>query len=202
MRRLVWMTLLALACAAGPAAAQPPALPDARPLWHAPKQDPLTPMRLRGSVGHSTARLEARARWVSEVQILGMLTYRDGWEGGLAPVDLAVGWGPMADRAALDAIAFTQNDRFYYWKILANGPWNARDVSLHSANIHIIPANPSVLAQVRALRPGDRVVLEGLLVDAEKPDGLWWRTSLVRADTGPGACEILLLTGLHRPMGP
>jgi hypothetical protein len=159
-------------------------------------------IRLRGSVGSSEARLQARAKWSAEVQILGMLTYRDGWDGGLAPVDLAIGWGPMANRDALDAISFTQNERFYYWKIPADGPWVARDVALHSANIHVIPANTAVLAQVRSLRPGDKVVLEGLLVDAEKPDGQWWRTSLVRTDTGPGACEILLLTHIEAAPRP
>jgi hypothetical protein len=200
LRTLLSGLLLTLATTS--AWANPPDLPDGRPLWHAPQQHAMDTIRLRGSVGTSTARLQARAKWSSEVQILGMLTYRDGWEGGLAPVDLAIGWGPMADRAVLDGISFTQNERFYYWKIPSDGPWAARDVALHSANIHVIPANPSILAQVRSLRPGDRVVLEGLLVDAEKPDGQWWRTSLVRTDTGPGACEILLLTHIETAAGP
>ena len=42
-----------------------------------------------------------------------------------------------------------------------------------------------------AVGEGDAVRLRGLLVDATADDGLTWRSSLSRGDTGPGACELL-----------
>lgn len=104
----------------------------------------------------------------------------------------------MFARDALDNVTITQADRFYYWKVPGSEPWTAHTVAAHSANMHIIPGNPSVLAQVRGMRPGDRVRLHGLLVDAVRPDGFLWRTSLTRDDTGPGACEIFLVLHIER----
>ena len=36
-------------------------------------------------------------------------------------------------------------------------------------------------------------MLGGELVDAVRPDGFTWRTSLSREDTGAGACELFLV---------
>ena len=172
-------------------------LPTDRPSWAAPLQDNLEqPVPLRGAVGPSQARLWARAKFDATVQVLSIAHYRDGWEGGLAPVDLAVGWGAMYQREAIDFVDITQNERFYFWKVPGTPPWTAKTVAENSANMHIIPANSSVLAQIRSLRPGDKVRLQGVLVDAEKPDGQFWNTSLTRTDTGPGACEIFLVLHL------
>lgn len=202
-RRLRTLLVLTAMLAPWASHAEPPPMPEPRPVAirmpSAPEQDNLDqPVPLLGAVGPSEARLLGRARFSATVQILGIAHYRDEWEGGLAPVDLAVGWGPMFARDALDNVTITQADRFYYWKVPGSEPWTAHTVAAHSANMHIIPGNPSVLAQVRGMRPGDRVRLHGLLVDAVRPDGFLWRTSLTRDDTGPGACEIFLVLHIER----
>jgi hypothetical protein len=43
------------------------------------------------------------------------------------------------------------------------------------------------------LRVGQVVTLSGELVDGKRDDGRWIKTSLVRNDTGAGACEVLLV---------
>ena len=63
----------------------------------------------------------------------------------------------------------------------------------HSANTHVIPRDSSVGRQLSRLRPGQVVTLTGELVDGARDDGLWIRTSMVRNDTGAGACEVLLV---------
>jgi hypothetical protein len=50
-----------------------------------------------------------------------------------------------------------------------------------------------IARQLSRLRPGQVVTLSGELVDAVRDDGAWIKTSLVRNDTGPGACEVLLV---------
>jgi hypothetical protein len=138
------------------------------------------------------------AQFQADVQILGMTTYADGWKSLLAPVDLAVGWGPVKNRQALDDLRFKQGDRFYYWQIPQHSleTWDAKTVALHSTNVHIIPATAAIANQLLALRPGDQVTLTGHLVDVLNPEGLLWETSLTREDTGPGACEILYLSAI------
>jgi len=60
-----------------------------------------------------------------------------------------------------------------------------------SANLHLIPADAGVERQLLAIRPGQRVRLGGLLVEATAADGFRWRSSLSREDSGNGACELV-----------
>jgi hypothetical protein len=66
-------------------------------------------------------------------------------------------------------------------------------VIAHSANTHVIPADPAVARRLSHLRRGQVVTLSGDLVDGVRDDGASIRTSLVRTDTGAGACEVMLV---------
>ena len=57
-------------------------------------------------------------------------------------------------------------------------PIPADEITRSAANVHVIPANAVVARQVAALRPGQRVRARGLLVEATRPDGWRWRSSL------------------------
>ena len=41
------------------------------------------------------------------------------------------------------------------------------------------------------------VTLRGLLVNVMAPNGKRWSTSLAREDSGPGGCEIVLVTEVN-----
>jgi hypothetical protein len=43
---------------------------------------------------------------------------------------------------------------------------------------------------IKKLRVGEVATMTGQLVDAHRPDGFSWPTSLTREDSGPGACEL------------
>lgn len=134
--------------------------------------------------------LTTRAHYELEARVISTENYR--WDEGaqLAPVDLAVGWGRMSDTRVLDRIKFSQSGRFLHWQF-PTPPIPVREIERSAANMHIIPANDGVLAAVRRLRPGQLVHLEGFLVDARRPDGWRWQTSMSRTDTGDGACELV-----------
>ena len=63
--------------------------------------------------------------------------------------------------------------------------------------MHIVPADPQVLRQLKKIRSGDIVQATGYLVDIDHPSGFRWRTSLSREDTGGGSCEIFYLQGIQ-----
>jgi hypothetical protein len=52
------------------------------------------------------------------------------------------------------------------------------------------------------VRAGDRVRIEGWLVEATAPDGWRWRSSLTREDTGNGACELVYVCAIEVGAGP
>jgi hypothetical protein len=100
----------------------------------------------------------------------------------------------MSDNRNLRTIDVSQSNRFYYWHASAGTPITRETIITHSANTHVIPQNPLIARQLARLRPGEVVTLRGELVDGLRNDGRWIKTSLVRDDTGPGACEVLLVT--------
>jgi hypothetical protein len=70
-------------------------------------------------------------------------------------------------------------------------PIPRRDIEIHSANMHMIPATAEVERQLLRVRPGQVVALMGYLVEVRGRDGFRWRSSLTREDTGNGACELV-----------
>jgi hypothetical protein len=98
----------------------------------------------------------------------------------------------MSDSALLERFRITQGARFY----TLYPQDETVDVALalrHSANMHLIPADDDVRDIIESARTGHVVSLRGVLVDAARPDGFRWRTSLTREDTGAGACELFLV---------
>lgn len=132
-----------------------------------------------------------RARLSATVRVLSREDYRLDSLAGAAPVDLAVGWGPMSDTAVLDALEISQGARFYTWRYEREPPLPTRTIIAHSSNWHLVPASDAVERQLGRVRAGDLVEVEGLLVDLRRDDGGFARTSLRRDETGAGACEII-----------
>lgn len=129
-------------------------------------------------------------------RVLGAKHYRADREAGLAPVDLAMGWGPMADPTILNSIDISQSGRFYYWRV-NEFPIPRAAITEHSANMHLIPASPEVAAQVAAVEEGQKVRFKGYLVKIESDDGWRWKSSMTRKDHGAGACEVVLVDALE-----
>lgn len=158
----------------------------------APEQVDLdSPVQLqRGDV-----TLTTRAHFDVTARVLSREDY--GYDAGaaLAPIDLALGWGRMSDSAVLDQIAVSQSNRFYYWRV-KRFPIPRREIEVSSANMHMIPADPGVRALLERVRPGQVVHIEGFLVDARRPGGWTWNSSLTRKDTGNGACELVFVESL------
>jgi hypothetical protein len=137
--------------------------------------------------------LKVRAHYRITARILGLERYRFDALASLIPEDLALGWGPMSENKVLQAMDISQSNRFYFWRAAAGEPLSKDAIIAHSANTHVIPENPLIAGQLSDLRRGEVVTLTGDLVDGERDDGLRIKTSLVRTDTGAGACEVMLV---------
>ncbi|MEO8746342.1 MAG: hypothetical protein ABI379_01575 [Rhodanobacter sp.] len=140
--------------------------------------------------------LTTRARFTLTARVLSREDY--AWDDGasLVPTDLALGWGRMSDSAVLAKLEIGQSARFYYWRT-REFPIPAREIETSSANMHLIPADDSVRRAIKRVRAGQIIHLEGFLVDARRPDGWHWNTSMTRNDTGDGACELVYVEDLE-----
>jgi hypothetical protein len=141
------------------------------------------------------ATLEPLATFSLTARVLSREDYHFDEGAYLSPTDLALGWGRMSDSAVLQDIDITQSARFYFWRV-KEFPIPRREIETHSANMHMIPANAAVASELKRVRVGDLVTLEGFLVEADRPGGWRWRSSLTRDDTGPGACELVYVENL------
>ncbi len=140
-------------------------------------------------------QLTPRAEFHLAARVLGRRDYRrDEW-ARLAPIDLAMGWGPMSDPAVLAEISIRQRRRFYFWRV-DEFPVARQVIETHSANMHIIPGSLTLFERMKSIRSDDRITLSGYLVDVDRDDGWRWRTSMTRSDTGDGACELFLVTAM------
>ena len=146
--------------------------------------EPVAPWTYRNHTLTPLARFEIHAR------VLSAERYRFDRASELSPVDLALGWGPMSDSRILEAFQIRQQDRWYFWRS-AHMPIPEADVISHSANMHMIPASAAVARRLEAAREGQVVRLKGQLVRADGKDGWHWISSLSRADTGDGSCEVI-----------
>jgi hypothetical protein len=137
--------------------------------------------------------LSARAHYHITARVLGVERYSIDTLAKLVPEDLALGWGPMSDSGTLRTFEISQSNRFLYWRPKGAMTLSRDTVIAHSANTHVIPADPAVARRLSHLRRGQVVTLSGDLVDGVRDDGASIKTSLVRTDTGPGACEVMLV---------
>lgn len=131
------------------------------------------------------------AEFKIEALVLSTRRYRFTSDSQLSEVDLALGWGPMSNDAVLRELDVWQSGRWYHYRWSAQPPIAPRDISLHSTNLHTVPANDEVRRQLREVRAGEIVYLEGFLVNISREDGWHWNSSTSRSDTGNGACELM-----------
>jgi hypothetical protein len=183
--------VLAAACLLATGCEQSVVLGDGAFAAEAPRQWEIRAAPLR----HGDFVLEPRAAYQITAKVLSKRRYRWDELAPLAPWDFALGWGALSDERWLRPTKVTQGDRFMFWH-LHESPLNIDHVNQMSANVHLIPANAEILADLADTPKGAIVTLQGQLVNVHFSDHRVIPTSLTRLDTGPGACEILLVESL------
>ncbi|MCP3852291.1 MAG: hypothetical protein GY694_18950 [Gammaproteobacteria bacterium] len=139
---------------------------------------------------YNKVKLYPQASFEVEAKVLAKENYSSDTESVVSPVDLALGWGRMSDESILDEISISQRRRFYYWHV-DQFPIPRKEIEQHSANMHLIPANDDIAAEINRVQAGELVHFKGYLVNAKRDNGWHWNSSLTRNDTGSGACELV-----------
>jgi hypothetical protein len=143
---------------------------------------------------HKGYTLITKAAVKVRARVLGKERYYFDDGADVVPVDLALGWKEMSDQSVIDKLKIWQSNRFYYWRTREDYLPVSRDKIEHnSSNWHIIPSSDEIEDKILSVSKGDIVSFEGFLVDVTKKGGFMKNTSMVRTDTGPGACEIVFV---------
>ncbi|HVI60322.1 MAG TPA: hypothetical protein VM619_15810 [Luteimonas sp.] len=205
------LALLLVACAIGwwysplsPRVPAPPApAPGATPRCPMPPRVDSGAAPLQSGVPASLgdfalqpATLRPLAGFSVSARVLSREDYSIGREAELSPTDLALGWRAMADDAVLSRLQVSQSARWYTYRWQGEPPLPVDELVRSSANMHLIPSDAAVARALRRVRAGDRVRIDGWLVEAAAPDGWRWRSSLSREDSGSGACELVYVCAI------
>lgn len=171
-------------------------LPPRVDAFEPPRQTPvpaaLAPFRLQA------ATLMPLAGFSIDAKVLSRKEYRSGREAELSPLDLALGWGRMREDAVIGRLDITQSGRWFHYRYPGDPPLPPAEIVRSAANMHMIPADEGVAAALDDVREGDRVRIDGWLVEAQAPDGWRWRSSISREDSGHGACEVVYVCAVTR----
>lgn len=147
-------------------------------------------------------RYRAQAEFALTARVLITTSFSEGAEAQVSPVDLTLGWGPMATDAWLTKISLSHSGRYYQWET-GDPDLDRRVIETHSANMHIIPRNAKVDRVLRQIGVGEIISLTGYLVNLDSvEDGWYWRSSTTRNDTGSGACELVYADWIYRQSSP
>ncbi len=133
------------------------------------------------------------AQYTASVLVVGVKHYRDE-DRELVPVDLCVVWGLLAEPEYLYYVSFIQEDRGCECIYEEGSPVDTPEVLNQFVNMHLIPASETILQAIKTIEEGQRVVLEGFLVDVYYEGSIYIETSTTRADIGEGSCEVLYVT--------
>jgi len=137
----------------------------------------------------------ALAEYQIKARVLSRNNFSIGKESEISPFDLALGWGPMSDQSVIDKIDISQSNRWYRWRADVL-PIPAREISLNSANVHIIPKDETIQDKFDDVYSGSLIEMKGYLVEITTADGWRWKSSLKRDDTAGGSCELFWVEDL------
>jgi hypothetical protein len=135
-------------------------------------------------------RITPLATFKIRAKVLSREDYGFDEGADISPVDLALGWGRMSDEVVIEQIEISQSGRWYRWHV-NTPPIPLREIETHSANMHLIPADSYVEGEIDKTRTGDIIELTGKLVEVKSSNGMRWKSSMSREDTGAHACEVI-----------
>lgn len=128
------------------------------------------------------------------------------WNDSLNVIDLCVIWGDNVRGADLAQMSFWSGQFQCFWETRSDAAWKSFD-QYQISNNHLLTDNQSITKKLRATRIGDQVHFRGYLAEYSHSQGLDFKrgTSIVRTDTGNGACETVYVEefeNLKRGGGP
>ena len=109
------------------------------------------------------------------------------WNDRLNMVDLCVVWGPNAFSGIYERVKFSSGEWTCYWDSFSYEDWNLFS-KVHVSNNHMLSDRRSIVKKLKKARVGDQVHFTGYLSEYSH-DNFFRGTSVVRTDTGNGACE-------------
>lgn len=162
-------------------------------VWNEPIQEPYSGEAILIEADDHEYTLVCVAQYTASVLVVSVKHYHDE-DRELVPVDLCVVWGTLAEPEYLHYVSFIQEERGCSCTYEEGSPVDAPEVLSQFVNMHLIPANDTILQAIKTIKEGEKVILEGFLVNVYYEGSIYIETSTTRTDIGEGSCEVLYVT--------
>jgi len=110
--------------------------------------------------------------------------------------DICVVWGANARDLDLNAFEFRSGEWTCYVSTHDAAAWQRFNMD-EMSNTHVITEDAYLSRQLAQVKIGDQIQLSGYLAEYGTASRMIRGTSVLRTDTGNGACETLYLTGVE-----
>lgn len=159
-----------------------------------PLRERYTGEEIHKRIGRFEFTIVPVAVYNASVRVICMQYYNADEVDRLTPFDLCVVWGKLAESKYLQHFTCSQTERGCRLTSRTESYLDDSYVGTHFTNIHIIPANETILEAVKTIGWNQSVVLEGFLVNVYSDRTVIWETSLSWEDSGSDSCEVLYVT--------
>jgi hypothetical protein len=170
-----------------------------------PSREPVqTAAETNSPIHYQDARLRLEyqplARYRIAARVLRKKKYKGDWSAQISPLDLALGWGQVAEDDIVKHLKINQMLRWYQYRFEGNCPVPGEYLAYHSSNHHIVSASVNLRKAFKRVHKGDVIEMEGYLIrvtGSYKGRSVNWSSSLTREDTGNHACELMYVEKLQ-----
>ena len=118
--------------------------------------------------------LTALARFDTHARVLSLDRYAGDRAAKVAPLDIALGWGPLSDSVTLKVVDVAQTKRGVLFKSY-DPKLPDEQAAAFLLNLHVIAADDGLAKKLEDVRTGNIVRMQGWLVEAVAGDGWRWR---------------------------
>jgi len=117
--------------------------------------------------------LEPKFRLKTTSRVLANKRYWFDEKSELAPVDFVLGWGDLSDERILDQVKTPIRSRDFKVDVI-RPPLTFSEIRSKLLYMHAIPSNEEIADQLKRVKPGQIVSIQGYIVDVyDRSDVLW-----------------------------
>ncbi|GAB5408930.1 MAG: hypothetical protein BalsKO_12950 [Balneolaceae bacterium] len=114
----------------------------------------------------------------AEVRVLEKQRYFFDSKREFSPTDVLIGWKALSDERNLDHIRFSLTDRFFDYEF-TRPPLPLNEILSQIDLWHLVPSSEQIDSDIKKLRKGNIIAIEGLIIDIEPESSYAWRSELV-----------------------
>lgn len=152
-----------------------------RPVKHgfgitAPEQPVLVKVNRHAGIDIEHYTLKPTWEIETTARVLSQKRYWFDEKTHLSPIDFVLGWGQLSDERILSQIKTPIHGREFDLNVI-RPPLTLDEIRQHLLFMHAVPSSESVSEQLKNIRPGNIITIQGYIVDINDRSDLIWKSS-------------------------